>query len=148
MNRAGGKRIRDINPDYFTGRVSLCDLTGGLGAKRCKIYHVSFFGGARTKVHKHTGAQLLMATGGTGSMVTFKKTGRGTARFGIIKDSTIRLGGGGIAYIPPGVLHAHGSAGAGGTFSHVAVNFEPAGGGEPKTAWYESDFKKSVTGIL
>ncbi len=124
---------RRINPDYFTGSTALAELTGRLGAKKTRIYHVDFSGGAATKLHTHTGAQLLIATGGGGYLAFYKKTGAAAK-----ETRRIPLKAGGMAYIDPGVLHAHGSSGRG-KFSHIAINFPTAAGAESKAVWYESD---------
>lgn len=139
-----------VNPAYFTGRTVLSDLTGALGASGCRVYHVRFSAGSATKVHVHTGDQMLLATRGAGILSYYRKRGRGARSFGIEPDGEVRLSPGTAAYIPAGRLHSHGSApGSRAPFSHTAVNLaEAAGGGEMRTTWYESDFEKRVTGIV
>ena len=141
MAGTGYGRVQRINPEYFTGKTRLAELSS---AREGKVFHVDFFRGARTKLHAHTGAQLLIVTGGRGSLVVFKKTGRGSTRFGIAKKGTVRLKKGSVAYIPPKTLHTHGSTGTG-TFSHIAINYAARAGS--KTIWYESDHTR-VTGVL
>ena len=51
-----------VNPAYFTGRTVLSDLTGALGASGCRVYHVKFSVGSTTKVHVHTGGQMLLVS--------------------------------------------------------------------------------------
>lgn len=139
-----------VNPDYFTGRTVLSDLTGALGATGCRVYHVRFSAGSMTKVHVHTGGQMLLATRGTGVLSYYRKRGRGARSFAIEPDGTVALSPGTAAYIPAGRLHSHGSApGSRAPFSHTAVNLAEAGGGaEMRTTWYESDFEGRVTGIV
>lgn len=139
--------VQSVNPDYFTGKTRLAELSGVLGTSESKIYHVEFFKGAMTKLHRHSGAQLLVVTSGTGRLVTFERAGRSSLGFKIKETERIRLKKGGIAYVPPGVLHSHGSAGTR-TFSHMAINFFPSKNTEPKTVWYESDLKSRVTGTI
>ena len=139
-----------VNPLYFTGRTALSDLTGALGASGCRVYHVRFAAGSTTKVHAHTGGQLLIATRGTGVLSYYRKKGRGARSFAIEPDGSAELLPGVAAYIPAGRLHAHGSApGSRRPFSHTAVNLaEAKGGGDMRTTWYESDFESAVTGIV
>ena len=146
VNIADGT-VQAINPDYFTGRTRLRELSSGLNTAESKIYNVDFFGGARTKIHKHTGAQILITTRGAGTLTLYKKIGRGRSRFRITEEKAIPLQKGGMAYIPPNVLHAHGAA-AEGIFSHIAINLFPSEDLEPETAWYESNFKDIVTARL
>ncbi len=139
-----------VNPAYFTGRTSLSDLTAALGAAGCRVYHVRFSAGSTTKVHAHTGDQLLIATRGAGILSYYRKRGRGARSFAIEPDGSAELSPGTAAYIPAGRLHSHGCAGGSSSpFSHTAVNFaEAKGGGEMRTTWYESDFESAVTGVV
>ena len=137
-----------VNPNYFTGKTRLAELSTKLKTKESKIYHVNFFKGAKTKLHFHAGAQLLIVTKGIGSLVFFKKIGKGRSKFKIQQKEKINLKTGSIAYIPPKILHTHGSIRKNQTFSHIAVNFYPSKNVEPKTVWYESDFKRQVSKIL
>ena len=147
----GGSRMA-VDPAYFTGRTVLEDLTAAVGARRCRVYHVRFSAGSRTKIHAHTGDQMLVATRGKGVLSYYRKKGRGSAgSFAIEPDGEVELGSGAMAYIPAGRLHAHGcAAGSRSQFSHTAVNFAEAGakGADMRTVWYESDFESAVTGIV
>ena len=53
------KEIR-VNPDYFTGKAHLQELTSLIKSQEQKIFHVTFKNGARTKLHTHTGGQILI----------------------------------------------------------------------------------------
>lgn len=140
------------NPAYFTGKTVLEDLTAAVGAGRCRVYHVRFSAGSMTKLHAHTGDQMLIATRGTGVLSYYRKRGRGSAgSFAIEPDGEAELRRGSMAYIPAGRLHAHGCArGSRSQFSHTAVNFDEGGadGAAMRTTWYESDFESAVTGIV
>jgi len=57
-----------VNPDYFTGKVLLQELSSIVKSQEQKIFHVTFQNGARTKLHTHTGGQILIATKGKGSL--------------------------------------------------------------------------------
>lgn len=147
----GGSPIA-VNPAYFTGKTVLEDLTAAVGAGGCRVYHVRFSAGSMTKVHAHTGDQMLIATRGTGMLSYYRKRGRGSAgSFAIEPDGEVELARGSIAHIPAGRLHAHGCArGSRSQFSHMAVNFAEggSGGADMRTVWYESDFESAVTGIV
>ena len=49
------------------------------------MYHVVFKKSARTKLHYHTGGQLLIVTKGNGSLVLYNKKNRGISKFKISK---------------------------------------------------------------
>ena len=138
-------KIKKVDSNYFTGNTRLSELSDILKAKESKIYHVKFPNGARTKLHYHTGGQLLIVTKGKGSLELFKKNGKGISAFKIQKKEKIKLKLGSIAYIEPKVLHTHGSVKKDEIFSHIAINFYPSRNAEPKTTWFESDFKQNVT---
>ena len=136
------------NPDYFTGRVIMKEVSNTVKSNESKIYHVTFKNGARTKLHQHSGGQILIVTKGRGSLVMYNKIGKGTSKFKIKKTTQTNINEGDVVYIPPKKLHTHGSVKKNQTFSHIAINAYPAKNKEPKTIWYESDFKDSVTKIL
>lgn len=115
-------------------------------SKEQNVYHV-IFNGAKTKLHQHSGGQVLIVTKGKGTLETYNKTSGGKTRFAIKKIQETKLGVGDIVYIPANRLHVHGSIDSKTGFSHVALNSyyknKP-----PKTTWYESDFKTVVTKII
>jgi len=108
------------------------------------MYHVIFKKSARTKLHFHTGGQLLIVTRGSGSLVYYKKISRGVTKFKISKTKMIKLSNGDVVYIPPKILHTHGSNRINSVFSHLAVNFYSKNNRKPKTVWYESDLRSKV----
>ena len=136
------------NSSYFTGSVIMKEVSKTVKSKEQKIYHVTFKNGARTKIHQHSGGQVLIVTKGKGSLVMYNKTSTGKSNFGIKKSSQTNINVGDIVYIPAKKLHTHGSVNKKQTFSHIAMNAYPAKNKEPVTIWYESDFKNSVTKIL
>lgn len=133
---------RKVNPAWFTGKVSMTDISASIKPKGHNIYHVRFENGARTKIHSHNGDQILYVTSGMGSLETFSKNGGSQERFAIRKKQKIPLSEGDIVFIPRGMLHTHGSTSKRQVFSHIAFNILAAR--EYKTTWYESDFKKNV----
>jgi len=139
---------RKIDPNWFTGKVHMKDVSSKIKSKGHGIYHVYFHGGAKTKLHSHNGNQILIATKGQGSLEIFRKYGTSKNSFKIKRVEKINLKEGDTVYIPAKTLHTHGSANRKKIFSHVAVNILPNRSSEYKTVWYESDFKSSVTSIV
>jgi quercetin dioxygenase-like cupin family protein len=137
-----------VNPVYFTGKAHLKELSSIVKSKEQKIYHVTFQNGARTKLHAHTGGQILIATKGKGSLEIYLKSGNGKSKFSIKKTDKINLLEGDIVYIPAKKLHTHGSIHKKQVFSHIAINANESANKPAKTIWYESDFKSRVTKIL
>ena len=72
-----------VNPDYFTGKVILKEISSIVKSKEQKIYHVSFKNGARTKIHSHSGGQILIVTQGRGSLQLYSKSGNNKSKFQI-----------------------------------------------------------------
>ena len=112
------------------------------------MYHVVFKKSARTKLHYHTGGQLLIVTKGNGSLILYNKKNRGVSKFKISKTGTINLNVGDTVYIPAKTLHTHGSIKNNQTFSHIALNFYPKKSIKPQTVWFESDLRSAVTGKI
>ena len=137
-----------VNPDYFTGKVLLQELSSIVESQEQKIFHVTFQNGARTKLHTHTGGQTLIVTKGKGSLQMYLKSGNGKSKFLIKKTDKINLSEGDIVYIPAKKLHTHGSIDKNRVFSHIAINANASTNKPATTTWYESDFKTTVTKIL
>lgn len=135
---------RRINPDWFTDKVHMKDISSKIRSKEQDIYHVYFDNGAKTKMHLHNGNQILIVTKGIGSLEIFRKYGTKNTDFKIKRTEKISLKEGDIVYIPTKTLHIHGSS-TKKTFSHIAINILPSKNSEYKTTWYESDFKTNVT---
>ena len=135
--------IKKVKNDYFTGSVALHDISVITKPTEHDIYHVIFKKLARTKLHFHTGGQMLIVTKGNGSLVYYKKTGNGISKFKISKTKTINLTPGDVVYIPAKILHTHGSIKKNSVFSHLAVNFYSKNR-KPMTVWYESDLRSNV----
>jgi len=142
INSKGDKR--KINPNWFTNKVHMKDISSKIKSKEQDIYHVYFENGAKTKIHSHNGNQILIVTKGVGSLETFRKYGTKNTEFKIKKIEKISLNEGDVVYIPSNTLHTHGATSKK-SFSHIAINILPAKNSVYKTAWYESDFKTIVT---
>ena len=139
---------RKINPDWFTGKVHMKDVSSKIKSKEQGIYHVYFQKGAKTKLHWLNGNQVLIATKGSGSLEVFRKYGTSKTNFKIKRMEKINLKEGDTVYIPAKTLHTHGSINKKITFSHIAINILPKKNAEYKATWYESDFKSKVTKIV
>lgn len=140
--------LREVKPFWFTGKTWMKDVSSMIGVDRQDIYHVHFEQGARTKLHQHSGSQVLIATAGSGSLEVFRRLGAGSKSFCIEKIGLVRLEPGDVVYIPAGELHTHGSTDDTTEFAHIAINNLPSAGGRYTTDWYESDFKSKVTSII
>ena len=136
--------VKKVKKDYFTGPVTLREISGVTKSNEHDMYHVILKKSARTKLHFHTGAQMLIVTKGNGSLVYYKKIGRGISKFKISKTKMVNLSSGDVIYIPPKTLHTHGSVKKYSIFSHLAVNFYSKMNKKPKTVWYESDLRSNV----
>ena len=136
--------VKKVKTDYFTGRIKLHEISGITKPNEHDMYHVIFKKSSRTKLHFHTGGQLLIVTRGSGSLVYYKKISRGVTKFKISKTKIINLKYGDVVYIPPKILHTHGSVKRDSVFSHLAVNFYSKKNRKPKTVWYESDLSSNV----
>ena len=135
---------KKVKTDYFTGPVKLHEISGITKPNEHDMYHVIFKKSSRTKLHFHTGGQLLIVTKGNGSLVYYRKIGRSVSKFKIVKTKMINLNSGDVVYIPPKTLHTHGSVKNDSIFSHLAVNFYSKKNRKPKTVWYESDLRSNV----
>ena len=140
-------KIRKVSSNYFTGPVYAREISN-IKSPKHKIYHVTFKKGTITKLHHHQGGQTLIVTKGKGMLAFYKQTSKGRSKFKIKKIKTTPLKVGDIAYIPAKVLHTHGSSNKKQDFSHIAINSSPIKNQEPKTTWFESDFKSKVSKIL
>jgi len=140
-----GVPSKKAKTNYFTGKVSAKDISAKIKPSTEKIYHVTFKNGSRTKLHFHNGGQTLIITKGKGSLVMYKKLDNGRNRFKIKKTESVNLKKGDCVHIPAKKLHTHGSITKNGDFAHIAINSFPKKNLEPKTIWFESNFKTDVT---
>ena len=136
--------VKKVKTDYFTGPVKLHEISGITKPNEHDMYHVIFKKSSRTKLHFHTGGQLLIVTKGNGSLIYYKKISGGITKFKISKAKTVNLNSDDVVYIPPKTLHTHGSVKNDSIFSHLAVNFYSKKNRKPKTVWYESDLRSNV----
>lgn len=135
----GSDKQHELNPRWFTGQTWAKEVSPDIEADKQDIYHVHFEHGARTKLHRHNGSQILIVTEGCGSLVTYDTDGsEGDTRFNITVRKTTRLMSGDVVFIPAQILHTHGSVDDSVTFSHIAINNHPCGVGEYVTEWYNT----------
>ena len=123
--------------------MTLREISGITKPIEHDVYHVIFKKSARTKLHFHTGGQMLIVTSGKGSLIYYKKISAGISKFKISKTKTVNLTSGDVVYIPAKMLHTHGSTRKNSVFSHLAVNFYSKNQ-KSKTVWYESDLRSNV----
>ena len=83
-------------------------------------------------------------TKGAGSLVYYKKTSAGITKFKIAKTKIVNLSCGDVVYIPPKILHTHGSVKKNSIFSHIAINFYSKNNRKSQAVWYESDLRSNV----
>ena len=140
--------VKKVNVNYFTGPTKLHEISGITKPMEHDMYHVIFKKSARTKLHYHTGGQLLIVTKGNGSLVLYDKKNRGVSKFRISRTDTINLSVGDTVYIPAKILHTHGSVKKNSVFSHIALNFYSTKGVKPQTIWFESDLRSNVMGKI
>ncbi len=140
-----GVASKKAKTNYFTGPIIAKDISAVIKPMNEKIYHVTFKQKSKTKLHFHDGGQTLIVTKGKGSLTFYRRYGSDKNNFKIKKTKTIPLKVGDCVFIHPKKLHSHGSINKKNDFSHIAINSFPKNRIEPKTIWYESDFKTNVT---
>ncbi len=113
--------VKKVKKNYFTGPIKLCEISGITKPLEHDMYHVVFKKSARTKLHYHTGGQLLIVTKGSGSLILYNKKTSGRTKFQISRIKRINLNIGDTVYIPAKILHTHGSVKTDQIFSHIAV---------------------------
>lgn len=134
----GSDDQREINPQWFTGKAWMKMLSSKIGIDKQDMYHVHFESGARTKIHRHNGSQILIVTEGNGSLDVYEAGDDLTVGSPIAVQESTRLSSGDVVFIREGMLHSHGSTDPSTTFSHIAINNLPCGVGEYTTEWYDT----------
>lgn len=124
----------EVNPygRFFTGTTYLNMLNANDDVFNAPIGNVTFEPGARTNWHKHSGGQILLATGGEGR---YQERGK-----------PVRiLHKGDVVRISPDVEHWHGAA-PDSWFVHISIETNAADGNKP--TWLEpvSDDEYSAKG--
>jgi quercetin dioxygenase-like cupin family protein len=104
---------------YFTGKVEIRRMVGEPTSKEVELFLVSFFNGARTKLHYHESDQILLATSGHGiisAQTAVKNVEESGAQVEFGESKQMREGD--YVCIPAGTWHWHGAM-KGQAFSHL-----------------------------
>jgi quercetin dioxygenase-like cupin family protein len=117
----------ELERDYVIGKVTMNKVSDKFASKdqrrELKAYFVTFYDGARTRLHYHESDQILIATEGEGRAEIIQKieeTSDGKQEF-VVEESTNFKDGEAIL-IPAGKIHWHGGIkGSEGKFSHIAI---------------------------
>ncbi len=104
---------------HFVGEVKLYNASKHLDSKELKTFFVTFFDGARTKLHYHDTEQILIA---------YEGVGRVTVMTGIEESNDEKkeqidkvISNGQCVLIPHGKIHWHGAKEDEKKFSHIAI---------------------------
>ena len=63
--------VKKVKKNYFTGPIKIQEISTITRPNEHDMYHVKFLKSSRTKLHYHSGAQLLIVTKGTGSLILY-----------------------------------------------------------------------------
>ena len=104
---AAERPAQDVDPQYFTGEVSMQPLVTAPAPARLRGVSVSFQPGARTAWHTHPLGQTLIVTAGNG--------------LAQVEGEAIRpLAEGDVVWFEPGEKHWHGAA-PDSAMTHIAL---------------------------
>jgi hypothetical protein len=162
---ADEKQIQREQPDFYTnkfiGNFEIRRIFNESDLKEQEMYHVTFKGGAMTKIHTHESEQILIATTnssehpldvGKGFVVLIEKSAGPTTytdtEFNTSKPIFLDKIGDTVC-IPSNILHCHGSRNKDQDFSHIAIRRSTLDNGQQaKSLWeYEIEEMKKVMGI-
>lgn len=128
--------VKNISPDssmskYFEGRVEIKKMITDTLTKDFETFLVTFFDGARTKLHYHEVDQVLIATEGTGIVVIETDVKKDSDTSATIRmDETHTVAEGDFVCVPAFKWHWHGAS-KGSQFAHLQIK-KPG-----KTIWVE-----------
>ena len=109
---------KNVNSNYFTGRVTIREVLAEGNSTEQEMYHVTFHNGALTTLHFHESDQILIATYGKGVIGLMK--GDNVLSSEVDMDSITILNEGETVCIPAKIIHFHGAL-AGEDLSHIAI---------------------------
>jgi quercetin dioxygenase-like cupin family protein len=109
---------KNVNSNYFTGRVNIREIIAEENSSEQEIYHVTFHNGALTTLHFHESDQILIATYGKGVIGLMK--GGSVLRAEVDMDSITFMNEWDTVCIPANRIHFHGAL-AGEDLSHIAL---------------------------
>ena len=109
---------KNINSNYFTGKIDLREILSEENSPEQEMYHVTFYNGALTSLHYHESDQILIATKGEG--VVGLVEGSSVSKSLVDINSITFLNEGDKVLIPANCIHFHGALN-GQDFSHIAI---------------------------
>ena len=109
---------KNVNSNYFTGKVIIREVIGEVDSAEQEVYHVTFYNGALTTLHYHESDQILIATKGLG-VVGMVEGGR-VLKPEVNINSITFLKEGDTVCIPANIIHFHGALNEE-DFSHIAI---------------------------
>lgn len=109
---------KNVNSNYFTGRVTIREVLAEENSTEQEMYHVTFHNGALTTLHFHESDQILIATYGKGVIGLMK--GGNVLSSEVDMDSITFLNEGDTVCIPANIIHFHGAL-VGEDLSHIAI---------------------------
>jgi quercetin dioxygenase-like cupin family protein len=109
---------KNINSNYFTGKIDLREILSEENSLELEMYHVTFYSGALTSLHYHESDQILIATKGEG--VVGLVEGSSISKSVVDINSITFLNEGDTVLIPANSMHFHGALN-GQDFSHIAI---------------------------
>lgn len=113
--------------EYAVGRVTMNKVSDKFASKdqlkELKAYYVTFFDGARTRLHYHQSDQILIAMEGEGRVEIIKRIEDSEGgRSKLVVEESTDFRNGETVLIPGGKLHWHGAVpGSRGKFAHIAI---------------------------
>ncbi|MEO9321314.1 MAG: cupin domain-containing protein [Nitrososphaera sp.] len=105
---------------YFTGRVEIRKMVSDLQSREAEMFLVTFYGGARTKLHFHDSDQILLATEGSGLVAVQSKASLASEEHASVDFVIRQLQAGDFVMVPAGLWHWHGAKDEG-QFAHYQV---------------------------
>lgn len=112
--------------EYFVGKVFVNRVYDAEITKDLKVYFVTFYGSAKTRLHIHDSDQVLIASEGQGEVgiINRIKDGgieRSDDMMQVESKECVKLPAGQSVVIPAGKLHWHGADGTTEKFSHISI---------------------------
>jgi quercetin dioxygenase-like cupin family protein len=109
---------KNVNSNYFTGKVIIREVIGEMNSTEQEVYHVTFYNGSLTTLHYHESDQILIATKGRG--VVGMVEGDRVLKPEVNINSITFLKEGDTVCIPANIIHFHGALNEE-DFSHIAI---------------------------
>jgi quercetin dioxygenase-like cupin family protein len=108
--------------DNYIGKVFVNRVSDCLGSEDLKTYFVTFYDGARTRLHYHDSEQVLIAHEGEGFVTVIDKIQeKEDQTFELISEYSVNIKPGESVMIPAEKLHWHGAKYDSKKFSHISI---------------------------